>query len=132
MIVEIETKKKIRLTHVLIQAPVRYEDEDIPYDFPFRSKNVWEPIIELDTGRIVDWPQGKCAEVYLKVCDSGRYILMNDGEIVESIDDYVPDFVPNDYGDYINFDIDASGVILNWYTAESVKDMIEEYLNEKA
>jgi hypothetical protein len=132
MIDEIQTTKEIQLTHVWIQVPVRYEDQDIPYDFPFRTKNVWTPAIELDTGRVVDWPKGVSANVYLKVCDSGRYNLMDNGMIVETIHDYVPAFIPNEYGDYINFDINEDGVILNWYNPESIKDMIEEYLNENS
>lgn len=131
MIVERRTTENIKLTHLWIQAHVRFGNEDMPYDFPFRHKDSWTPVIELDTGRIVDWPQGKTSKVFLKVCDEGRYHLMDDGMIIETISGYVPDFVPNQYGDYIDFIINADGVISNWDTVESVKDMIEEYLNKE-
>ena len=130
MLVTLKTTEEVQLTHLWIEAPVRHEDEDIPYDFPYRHKDVWAPVIELNTGRIVDWPQSVAADVYLKVCDSGMYHLMSDGMIVRSINDYVPDFVPNEYGDYINLNIDEQGMITNWESAENVRCMIEEYLED--
>lgn len=129
MIVEMKTTKSIKVTHVRIQVPDRHED--MSPNFPFLERKVWSPTIELSTGRIVDWPHGLKFKLYLKVCDSGRYHLMDDGVIIKTIFDYVPDFIPNKWGDYLDFDIDENGVILNWDTPDSIIEMIEEYLNEE-
>lgn len=98
--------------------PVRYEEEDMPYDFPHRVGDVWEIWIDIETGQIRDWPTGQ--EPYslcMKVCDSGSYYLMHGQEEIEAIEeDYVPNCIPGDYGDYVKFEIDASGRITNWET----------------
>ena len=95
------------------------ETEDSP-TIPFASpKNeTWTPVIELATGHIVDWPEGTTASVHYKVCDAGRYSLL-DAEKAEliTIDGYVPDIMcpkESGYGDYVIMDISADGTIDGW------------------
>jgi hypothetical protein len=72
---------------------------------PLRVNNDWCPTIDLDTGTIQNWPAGTTARVHYKVCDAGKYELLDaDGVVVRSIDGYVPDIMsPGDsgYGDYV-------------------------------
>lgn len=114
---QVMKKVEINLAHVVVLAPVRFGDEKMAIDFPFRKGNYWEVKIELETGRIVGWPQGRVEDVHLKVCDSGTYNLLNyEGEIEGSVDlNYVPHgVVPGSYGDYIELEINEGGIITNW------------------
>lgn len=81
----------------------------------------WAPIIELDSGRIINWPNGVAASVCIKVRDNGRYLLLdaNKSAIYSRDDEYVPDAylvhsVESGYGDYIQFDVCEDGEILNY------------------
>ena len=66
MKVTIQVPKEIEVTHILIDVPVEYGDEDIPYDFPLRVKlpqthprltaDRWVADVNIDTGKIAGWP----------------------------------------------------------------------------
>lgn len=49
--VKIPTEIDIR--YVRVHLPVRYEDEDMPYDFPFRNGDWWTAVIDIDSGKIL-------------------------------------------------------------------------------
>ena len=79
----------------------------------------WCPIIDVDKGRIVNWEQGKTADVHYKVCDDcmidycikGSFITNNDGYW------YCPTFLcpqGEGYGDYVIMRIDENGYIDRW------------------
>lgn len=114
----IPTTKAVEITHVLVTLPVRYEEEDIPNDFPLRQGKKWEAKIEIDTGKILGWPEGQAGEIeYMKVCDEGSYALLDaSGNVVLSIEqNYVPHgVIPGEYGDYVTLKINEHGVITNW------------------
>lgn len=129
--------------YLLVSAEVRYwedarvngvEDKDGSL-VPHRSQDgkLWEPIIRLDDGVILDWPEGTMAEIHYKVCDQGLYYLLNDGK--EQIAKYRGDYVPDDflchgdtgYGDYIIFDVDGSGKIQGWQRPEITVDDWQAY-----
>ncbi len=110
---------EIEAAFVKVVAPVRYDEEDIPNNFPFRKGDVWAVTINLDTGIICDWVTvaGVAADIHMKVTDMGCYYLLDrdKNQIAERESEYVPGFFPGDhYGDYIIFSIDASGKIANW------------------
>ncbi len=95
--------------------PVRYEEEDIPNDFPLRRGDVWEITFDVQTGIIRGWPQGRQDNVQMKVVDGGSYYLMSGEKVIAELEqDYVPSCIPGDSGDYVNFDIDEFGKITNW------------------
>lgn len=118
MIIEIPTTKQVNVQYIKLSVPVRYDDEDIPYDFPLRNGDIWQATINLDTHKIENWPQGKSGRVFMKVCDEGSYYLLDDNQdIIKEISDcYVPDCIPNKYGDYVNLHIDETGKIINMPT----------------
>lgn len=131
----------IEVKYLKVEAEVRYwedaqvngqnEDDENP-TIPCRDDNGnWSPLIELDTGRIVGWPNGTIASTHYKVCDAGRYALIGvDMEEVFVIDGYVPPIMypgGEGYGDYIIMDIGPDGQIANW-TADL--ERFEELANE--
>ena len=85
---------------------------------PCRNGNSWEPIILLETGRIVNWKEGVTAKIHYKVCDAGMYRLLdNANSLIVQIDGYVPSIMcpeGNGYGDYVIMNIDEKGQIANW------------------
>ena len=117
MKVTIQVPKEIEVTHILIDVPVEYGEEDIPNDFPLRKGDNWTARINIDTGKIEGWPADAGAqEIYMKVCDRGTYVLYsNEEKVATREDDYVPNAViPGEYGDYIDLQIAADGTITNW------------------
>lgn len=116
---------EVDITHIQIKVPVYFGDEDIPNDFPLRNGPIWNALVEIHGGKIMEWPSdprfAKC-QLHMKVCDGGQYTLFYsdywDGEynmwpLVEK-KGYVPHgVVPGSYGDYIELEIE-NGVITNW------------------
>jgi len=111
---------------IRVSAKVRYwEDSVVNGDedtdgtlIPFRRGDLWEPVIDLETGRVMGWPEGTRAEVSYKVCDEGTYHLIDqNGAVVATREGYVPDMLAvgdHGYGDYIILTIRADGLIDGW------------------
>lgn len=114
---EVMMKTEIEVKYLVMTVGVRYEDEDMPLDFPHRSNNSWSVTIDIDSGQILEWPSGEELDLYMKVCDLGFYNLLNPNrESVASIENgYVPHgLVPGECGDYIDLKISPTGLITNW------------------
>jgi len=124
---KIKIEKEVELKTLLARVRPRYwEDtkvngvEDINGDLiPLRQGDLWYPIINIDSGVLVDWPEGVTASIHFKVCDAGSYYLLDeDGNTILSIEeDYVPAMMCPEgegYGDYIIMKIDENGQIANW------------------
>lgn len=87
---------------------------------PCREGNNWKPVIELASGKIINWTQGATAGIHYKVCDAGTYYLLDENK--QRIARYNGWYVPNDYlchgasghGDYIIFNVDSHGQIQGW------------------
>lgn len=115
--------------YIAVSADVRYwEDgvlngvEDAEGRIPCRNGDSWEPVIELASGRILDWPPGVEARVYYKVCDAGEYWLLNAAK--QRIAKWKSHYVPKDilcmgagrHSDYIILQIGPDGLIVDWKT----------------
>lgn len=113
------------MRYLHVSANVRYWEDATVNDkkdvngtlIPFRNGDLWEPIIDLDAGTIVNWPKGVCADIYYKVCDAGKYWLsdcMNERQLAWH-DDYVPNeflcYGDSGYGDYIIMYVAEDGKI---------------------
>jgi hypothetical protein len=120
-----EAEYDIKTLHV--RAGVRYfedttvngQTDDEGDLIPCRDgSDNWCPIIDIDTGIITNWEQGKGADVHYKICDDGSYTLKNnEGNVITYVDGYVPKCMcpeENGYGDYIIMKIDANGLIAGW------------------
>ena len=82
---------------------------------PMTSSWYWCPIIDLATGRIINWKQGVRASISYKVVDEfSCEIKDSDNAVVASYEGYVPSFMAitdEGYGDYIYLDIDENQII---------------------
>jgi len=124
-----------KATRLIVKAGVRYwEDaringtEDAQGTLvPFRKGDHWCPIIELASGRVLDWPAGVNADIYYKIADDGEYWLADDANTKlakygTDVDDtsYVPDKLlcvgDQGYGDYIILTVGPDGIIAGWKT----------------
>lgn len=78
----------------------------------------WRPMINIETGQILNWQQGNTADVCYNVCDGFACRFTDDSNVsMLEYDGYVPDFMcPKDKpdGDYIIMDIDENGYIKDW------------------
>ncbi|BBU58558.1 hypothetical protein KU6B_48230 [Mameliella alba] len=130
-----KTKVEVRKLHCVMG--VRYwedgevngkEDDDNSPVMPFALGNTWKITIDLETGRIDDWPEGVAAKTHYKVCDDGFYSLIGkDGSVVASLDGYVPSMLaPNGggFGDYVILNIRPDGSIENFRADLSVFDAV--------
>lgn len=119
-------------TFIEVRAEVRYWEDATVNDvedtdgtmIPCRAGNLWAPIIRLEDGQIMEWPQGIHADVHYKVCDQGEYWLLdaNGTRIAKWRGHYVPDSFlchgDRGYGDYIILQIEDTGRIQQWRTPE--------------
>lgn len=89
-------------------------------------------IIDVDSGKITNWPIGWSCEFYdIKLVDEGRYMLYdNNNEIIYEYDGYVPEILNirgGGWGDYLEFEVDETGVIDDWECNES---LIENFMEQ--
>lgn len=88
----------------------------------------WKPVIDIETGQILNWQQGVTANVHYKVCDEFACKVIEQiagiTNLIKDYDGYVPNFMcPKEEpdGDYIVMDIDENGYIKDWCSADVVK-----------
>lgn len=121
----LKIEKEFDVKELHVEAGVRYwEDaevngvEDTDGDLiPCREGDDWKPIIDVETGIIKNWAQGTTADIHYKVCDDGKYTLIDEkGEAIKTVDGYVIDLAigRSGYGDYIIMEVDEAGKIKDW------------------
>jgi hypothetical protein len=125
-------KNNLELKFLIVSARVRYWEDTIINDLEDTHGNLvscregdsWSPIIDLDSGKIVNWDEGTVADIHYKVCDEGEYWLAdaNKNKILKYAGDYVPDSLlcigDRGYGDYIIMKINEKGLIIGWNKPE--------------
>lgn len=121
MKVVVTKKVEVEIESILIEIEPRYigdgEDDDMPTDTPMLEGKYWKAKVDVDTGKIENWPQGQEREIFVKVCDAGKYALIDKagGFIAEIVNGYVPNgIIPGEFGDYMDLKIGADGIIKNW------------------
>lgn len=125
---EILTTVEIEVKYLKMRLPVKYEEEEMPYDFPGRSRDMWECLIDVDRGVIIGWTATEDVDLHLTVKDEGHYQLLDPKREVlgEVCQDYVPHgVVPGKYGDVVCLEIDASGKVKNWPKSISVDQFFQ-------
>lgn len=126
MKVTILVEKEFEARYLTMSVAVRYEEENMPADYPFRNGDMWEPTIDIDTGQIVNFPGYNPLDLHMKVCDQGAYNIKDySDEVFLMIDGYVPNnLVPGSNGDYIEMKINSQGLIENWPKNPNLDDFI--------
>ena len=97
-----------------------------------KSRKDWCPVIDVNEGKILDWPEGFCLRTHFKVCDQGVYVYSNYDESAQIVsvdcnEHYVPtwlDDIDDGYGDYLYISVNGDGSIENW---DSLKKKLLEY-----
>lgn len=124
-------QKSIEVQYLRVCAKPRYwgdavinGQKDVNGDLtPLRVGNCWCPTINIQTGEVLNWPQGTTADIHFKVCDQGEYWLQ-DAEF-KDVAKWAGIYVPNEflcvgangYGDYnIILTVGADGKIKDWGT----------------
>ena len=83
---DITVIKTFDVKYLAVNAEVRYwedasvngvEDQDGTL-IPCRHGDSWRPTIEIDTGKIINWPNGTTANIHYKVCAAGSYALLDE------------------------------------------------------
>lgn len=107
------------------RMPFAVFDNDGHFD-KFNGGYRWQPIIDIESGFIVDWPAGVKAKVHYKICDDGTYSLLNkDMEEIVKVNSYVP-YCLGEEGDYIVLAIEPNGHIENFhFNEDDVQDIIK-------
>jgi hypothetical protein len=126
MEIEVQRTEKVQVKSLKVEAEVRYWEDakvnglvDCAGNLvPCRVGDCWSPVIDLETGIIADWPADTIADIHYKICDAGRYALLDqDGNEDAVRDGYVPSILSpggSGYGDYIIMHIGPDGAIANW------------------
>jgi hypothetical protein len=105
-------------------ATVNGEEDTEGTLIPCREGDYWKPLIDIETGTIVNWTKGCVANVHYKCCDDGFYHLLDENKnVIKSIEGYVPDMLGT-YGDYVVMEIDENGKIFDWQFDSSVFNLI--------
>lgn len=100
------------------KIPCAVRVKDNPENCIYSDHWHWKPIIDIETGRIVNWTDGVKADVVYKVCDGFACDVFDaEWKKLFSYEGYVPRFMcprEDGYGDYIDMEIDGEGFIKDW------------------
>lgn len=108
------------IAYIKMLIPIRYKDEEEELSNFFNflkiedsEYNHIEIIFDYKTGKIANYSNFDF-KLFLKICDEGIYFILNkDFDVIrEKRDCYIPDCIPNEYGDYIDLVVEK-GVIKN-------------------
>jgi hypothetical protein len=122
-----KTEKEYNVKTLLVSAKVRYWEDSCINGItdtkdgslvPCKNGKNWDLTIDVETGIITNWVKGITANIHYKVCDDGKYTLLDEynNELV-SYESYVPNCLcpkEDGYGDYIIMDINENGKINNF------------------
>lgn len=95
----------------------------------------WCPVIDVNEGKVLDWPEGFILKTHFKVCDQGVYVYSNYDETEQIVSTdcdeyYVPSWLDdcNDgFGDYLIITINGDGTIKDW---DKLKNKFVEYVDD--
>jgi hypothetical protein len=126
MKIELKVTKEYDVRFLQVDAGVRYWEDGIINGENFEDGSTtpcvegdrWKPLIDIESGKILNWNIGNTADIHYKVCDDGVYILLDENkDIILSYEGYVRNIMcPQEqgYGDYIIMSIDENGMIQEW------------------
>lgn len=84
-------------------------------------------IIDLNSNKILNYPShSEEFSMYEKVCDGGKYTLLGEmKEVLSVYEGYVPNILPNDWGDYLTIEVDNTGHIINMPEKYDFKEFVK-------
>jgi hypothetical protein len=114
--------------------PVNNEECENGVGHPlFDGEDGIEFTVDIDSGKIDNWPVGNTMETWDKVRDEGIYELYNCQELLYKLEySYVPkvlDTRGDGYGDYMQFKVDENGTILKW-NPDHIQRLIDECIED--
>ena len=137
MKVELQVTKEFEVKYLQAKCGVRYfedatvngvDDEEGDLMPCMDGMDNWCPLIDIETGQILNWEIGKESSVHYKTVDDNEFTLLDpEKNKVTSIDGYVISTMrPSGDGDndYVVMDIDKEGFIQNWYF--DLSDFVKE------
>ena len=120
-------KKEVEVKYLKVSATVRYWDDatvngdqdESGKNVPFKNDTEGCPVIDIENGIVLDWPNDTEASFHFKVCDAGTYWLLdkNKNEVAEILNNYVPSGLchgDQGFGDYIIFSVNKDGSIADY------------------
>ena len=139
IIKEVEVEARLIDVDAYVRYPedISFEQNDNWYDCnadnpecPCIEGHYWRPIININTGKIINWDAPIKCHVFAKVCDGFKCKIKGiNGEDVFTYEGYVPSFMAiedNGYGDYIDMIVEEDGTIKDWYFSQG---HIDELIN---
>lgn len=135
----LKLEKKYDMKYIVADFGVRYfedaslngvEENDESPKMPCIKDGRWVIKVDLDNGQITNWEKGNTAKIYYKVCDDGKYaVLDSENNVITNFESYVPNIFAIDdsgFGDYVYLTIDREGFIKNWHcTPNDIAEMVE-------
>lgn len=108
-------------------------NEDKP-ECPCIEGHYWTPIININTGKIINWDALIKCHIFAKVCDEFACKIKGlNGEDIVTYEGYVPSFMAIEdkgYGDYIDMIVEEDGTIKDWYFSQGhVDELTNNNLN---
>jgi hypothetical protein len=99
---------------IKIIVPQRYEEVQIINGVEYPENSKLEMLIDVDNGMAFGWKVA--THIDWKICDEGIYQLLDEDEnlLDEIYEDYIPDIIPNEFGDYLDLKINKDGFIERW------------------
>ena len=161
----VKNNSKLEINYLVLNCHVRYVQDsdvngesDVTYEeqcdgvtprMPFFNVHEnkrgcydynWCPVININSGQIINWPVGTTANISYKVCDGCQISFKRnlnedplfypyENGLVDHYEGYVPrilDIMGDGYGDYIQMNVDEYGNIEN-FNPEKIYTIINGY-----
>ena len=146
MKIKIVKEVEVEACLIDVDAHIRYP-EDISFEqdgnwrdcnednpkCPCMDGHQWRPIININTGKIINWDAPIKCHVFAKVCDEFKCNIKGlNGEDLITYEGYVPSFMAIEdegYGDYIDMIVEEDGTIKDWYFSQGhIDELIDNNL----
>lgn len=107
---------------------IEHECDNENPEIPCFDGHNWKPIIDINTGKILNWDKPYAAYVFGKICDEFCCKVKGiNGEVLIDYEGYVPDcmaILSNGFGDYIDMMVNSDGIIQDWnFTQQDIEFM---------
>lgn len=99
--------------------------EDIVFEDIINIEGYAAVVIQINSGRVINWKEGHVGHIRSKLSDMGKYTLLDECfEVLYEEDCYVPQFLSplrRNFNDWLDLEINEKGHIKGW--AEIIDDL---------